>query len=564
MALRPLFPCLLACLSLGGCQAPPSADTGGSESESGSETNPSSGEDSDGNPNPICDPGETRCVDPNTLETCSSDGLAWESTVCDSTQICDPCPDPGTCIAACVVACEHPHGAAGCSHLATGLYQSSLPPGVTLTSDAIVVTNPDRDHTANVQLFWNSPFDGGEVLELNGTVAPGEAHVFNLASGLTTDTGPIETSLFRGGGVYHVVSDYPVVAHLHTPGESLNGNGSSMLLPEHVLGTEHYIANHGAWVEPNYFVVVAVEDDTTLTWTPTVETAGNDMPVPFVDAGETGMMLLQRRYDNVRIETSAALGRPKCEQDLSGTLVYADKPIWVLSGVRGLRLPWCGSSMVPGCQTIIDSACDFGSDLAIEQNLPIDLWGTLYVGAHAPVRGAESHWWRIYSGAVNVTVNVEPPQPGTPINLANPGDWIEIVVPTGTNLVFEGNGPFMPVQYVSGHHDGANDMGSPAMIQSVPTDRFLDRYVFMTPTDYDQHFAQVIRATGGADVLIDSMPVAGWETIGAWEIANASVAEGTHEVSSTDGFALSQYGYSLQAVDENSSGYAYVVGLDLR
>jgi hypothetical protein len=566
MALRPMLPSILAslsCLAFAGCQPPPSADGGVGSEESGSETSSGTSEESDDSSNQICEPGATQCADPNTLETCDADGLAWASDVCDSTQICDPCPESDDCVAACVVACDHPHGSAGCSYLATGLYQSPPPDDVVLAPDAITVTNPDLDHTANVELFFNSPFLGGEVLELQVALAPGEAHVFELVSGLTTGDGPIETSLFRGGGVHHVVSDYPIVAHLHAPWESLNSNGSTLLLPEHALGSEHYIANHGAWVEPNYFVVIATQSDTTVTWAPRVETAGNDMPVPFVDPGGTGMMLLDR-YDNIRIEASALLGRPKCEQDLSGSLVSADKPIWVVSGIRGLRLPWCGSAMVPGCPTIVDEACNFGSDLSIEQNVPVNFWGTQYVGAHAPVRGAESHWWRVYAGAANVTVTVDPPQMGTPIGLANPGDWAELVVPAGTNLVFDGNGPFMPVQYVSGHHDSANDMGSPAMIQGVPTDRFLDRYVFMTPIGYQQHFAQVIRAAGGADVLIDGTPVAGWETLGAWDIANMLVTEGTHEVSSTDEFGLSQFGYSPQdPTTENSAGYAYVVGMDL-
>lgn len=562
MAQRLLVPCILASLScLGGCNPPPSMGDGeGTGSESETTSNPTG--TTDESSNQICEPGATQCADPNTLETCSADGLAWEPGPCDAAQICDACPESSDCAPACVVACDYPHGAAGCSHISTGLYHSPLPMGV-LPNDAIVVTNPDRDHTANVELYYNSPFDSSEVLELTATIGPGEANTFILTSALSSDTGPVETSLFRGGGAYHVVSDYPVVAHLHTPHESLS-NGSTLLLPEHVLGSEYYIANHGAWVEPNYFVVIAVEDDTTLSWVPSVETAGDDMPVPFVDVGGTGMLTLERRYDNVRIETSASLGRPRCEQDLSGSFISADKPIWVLSGMRGLRLPWCGDAMVPGCPTIVDVACNQGSDLAIEQNVPIDLWGTQYVGAHSPTRGTESHWWRVYAGADNVTITTNPPQTGTPVVLANAGDWAEIIVPTGTNMVFDGDGPFLPVQYVSGHHDSGTAMGSPAMIQAVPTDRYLDRYVFMAPIDYDQHYAQVIRQAGGADVMIDGSAVGGWETVGTWEIANVMVSEGMHEVSSTQAFGLSSYGYS-QHVDnvDNSSGYAYVVGFDL-
>ena len=559
----PLAPCVLSCLVLGCPTSPPpiseSGTTTGSESETTATTSTT-----DESSNQICEPGAVQCSDPNTLETCDSDGLAWTPEPCEAGQVCDACPEPGSCVPTCVVACDYPHGSSGCSFLTTGLYQSSLPPGVSLTSDALVVANPDPDHTAQVELYWNSPFDGGEVLELNATLAPGEAHAFNLASGLTTDTGPMETSLFRGGGAYHVVSDYPIVAHLHSPNESLNANGSTMLLPEHALGSEHYVANHGAWVAPNYFVVIAIEDDTLLSWVPSVETAGDDMPVPFVDAGGSGQIMLDRRYDNVRIETSASLGRPKCEQDLSGTLVSADKPIWVLSGLRGLRLPWCGSSMVAGCDTIIDDACDLGSDLAIEQNIPVDLWGTQYVGAHSPVRGVESHWWRIYAGADNVTVTVDPPQAGTPIVLANAGDWAELVLPNNTNVVFDGDGPFLPVQYTTGHYDAGNSMGSPSMVQSVPTDRYLDRYVFLTPVNYEQHWVQIIRAAGGPSVSLDGTNVTTWEMAGAWEVANVLIAEGPHVVESTGEFGLSQYGYSqhMDATD-NSSGYAYVVGMDL-
>ncbi|PRQ09236.1 IgGFc-binding protein [Enhygromyxa salina] len=562
MSARPL---LLLCVVAGltACQNPPSADGNQTETDSGESSSTSSDDAETGG---VCEPGQTSCADPSTLDTCAPSGQAWSSTACEGGQVCDACAADdgvGGCLAACVDPCAQPRGSTGCSFYATGLYQATLPPGVMSSSDAIVVVNPDPDHTATVELYWNSPFLGGEALEANATLAPGESAVLDLASGLTSDMGPSETSVFRSGGVYHVVSDFPIGAHLHAPYESVNANASTLLVPERSLGSSHVVFNHGAWVDPNYFVVIAIEDDTAVTWQPSVETAGDDMPVPFVAQGATGMMVLDR-FDNLRVETSASLGRPKCEQDLSGTLVTADKPIWVLSAVRGLRLPWCGGSMVPGCPTIVDSACDFGSDFAIEQSLPLAVWGTQYVGAHAPVRGSESHYWRIYAGADNVTVTTDPPQPGTPISLAARGGWAELVLPTGTNVVFAGDGPFMPVQYLTGHHDAQTDMGSPEMIQGVPSDRFLDRYVFVTAASYEQHFAQVTRAAGGAEVEIDGDAVAGWESVGAWEVANVAVSEGAHQVTSTQAFGLSQYGYSQHVgAADNSSAYAYVVGLSL-
>jgi hypothetical protein len=107
----------------------------------------------------------------------------------------------------------------------------------------------------------------------------------------------------------------------------------------------------------------------------------------------------------------------------------------------------------------------------------ITLWGTEYVGPHAPLRGAEEHHWRVYAGADDVTVAVDPPQANTPIQLARRGDWAELVVPAGTNLLFSGDGPFMPVQYVTSYFEAGVEIGAPAMVQMVPTAQFLSRYV---------------------------------------------------------------------------------------
>ena len=37
----------------------------------------------------------------------------------------------------------------------------------------------------------------------------------------------------------------------------------------------------------------------------------------------------------------------------------------------------------------------------------------MYVGAHAPKRGNENYWWRVYSGEDNTTIDTVPPQPAS-------------------------------------------------------------------------------------------------------------------------------------------------------
>ncbi|PRQ03066.1 hypothetical protein ENSA5_18370 [Enhygromyxa salina] len=565
---------LLLIASLSACTDPPSSENGSGD---GDTTGDGDGDGDTGDEGPvlICKPGETQCLDAETLEVCAPTGLSWEQVPCEGYERCDPnfMDEEGSLTAVCLGPCEELQDSAsseGCSFYTTSMYQATLPFNVTEEpSDAIVVGNPQLDREATVSLYY-VPYGsnkeelveeiGGEPIENPVVIPPGESHVFLLDPTITIYQDEQETSLFRSGVVYHAESDLPVVAYLHAPYEAQNTNASTLLLPEHVMQNDYVVYSHGAWQMPNYFTVIALHDQTTVTWRPSVETAGNSLPLPFVEQGEMGSQLLNR-FDNIRIDTSIKHDRLKCEQDLSGTVVSADKPIWLVSAVRVLRLPWCGG-IVPGCNDVDDMSCDYGSDFAMEQNLPLDYWGREYVGPASPVRDGEQHHWRVFAGEDNVNVTVTPAQPGTPINLAQRGDWVEFIVPTGTDLLFEGDGVFMPVQYVTGHHDNANNIGSPAMIQMVPTAQFLDRYVFVTGSGYSQNYVQVIREAGTPDVMLDGAAVAGWSAVAGWEVATVLIEEGPHEITSAGSFGIVQYGYSEHVgAEQNSAGYGYMGGM---
>src|SRR5690606_23441630 len=93
--------------------------------------------------------------------------------------------------------------------------------------------------------------------------------------------------------------------------------------------------------------------------------------------------------------------------------------------------------------------CCNSTDHIQEVNIPLAYWGKTYVGAHAPVRATESHFWRIFAGEDNTTITVTPAQPNTPIQLAKRGDWVELELENGVSVVFEGDKPFMPVQFTA-------------------------------------------------------------------------------------------------------------------
>jgi len=186
--------------------------------------------------------------------------------------------------------------------------------------------------------------------------------------------------------------------------------------------------------------------------------------------------------------------------------------------------------------------------------IPLEYWGETYVGAHAPKRGSESFYWRIYGGDDGVTVDAEPAQPGFPITLAK-GEFHEFN--TKDSVIFSGDGPFMPVQYLAGQNGGAGT-GDPASYQMVPVEQFLSRDAFVTGVGYDKHYAQIVRQKGGAEVYVDDVVVTGYYDLGEYEVADWSIGGGAHLAKSDAPFGIYQVGYT------NVTSYAYPGGLRLK
>ncbi len=563
---RQFWACVSACLLSTACEPPPSQDDG-SDEETTSTNDETTSESGDGGPVLVCEPGETQCADAGTLETCHPTGLKWDASPCEDFEECDSCVDDGSggCVAACVGPCDRladQPSSEGCSFFTTGMYQALQPEGIDL-SDAIVVGNPSPDLIAHVDLYFVPEGSNIEELEASFDLMPLEYDVFPLSMDLTDYN--LETSLFRSGKVHHVVSNVPVVAYLHSPYLASSTNGSSMLLPEQVMAQNYVVYGHMSYTTPSYFVVIALHNQTTVTWRPTRDTAGDALPLPFVDAdaGEVGEQLLNR-FDNMRILTSKLDMPPICTSDLSGTVIEADKPIWVLSATRAARIPFCeGDSDMPveGCPPMVNEDCHAGGDLIQEQNIPLEYWGREYIGPHSPLRATEQHYWRIYAGEDDVNIDVQPLD--MQLHFDNRGDWQDLLVPNGTNLYFTSTNAkvFMPVQYLSGDYD-AGGIGSPAMVQMVPTAQFLDNYVFVTGTGYESNFVQVMREAGSADVTYDGgQIVSGWAPIQGWEVATVSISEGAHQIESEDNFGIIVYGWNSKPTVMTTAAYAYPGGM---
>ncbi len=545
-------------------------------------TDPTSEDESSSGFVPLCQPGELRCAnDDSGVEVCAATGLEWVvDLACGSNSVCQPCEDGDddctvpTCIGPCQLT-ENDPSSAGCAFVVN----RSLHPYQEF-ADGLVITNPNEELSAAVQLFEVPEGVLDEELFEQFNLAPGESRTIELV----TDFVPGNSTNLRTGGIFRVYSDVPVVAYQHAPLRANNGNESALLLPDRVLGNDYVVPSYtsvftNTVIGVSYFELVALEDDTRVEWTPPVTTAGNGLPVDPVEAGQTGSLVLNR-YETLRVVPSV-LGLPVEPGDdgyveafepldISGTVIHTDNPVWVSGGNKASRVP-------------LDEPGQGGSaDPLIEVVFPLQHWGRTYVMPAAPIRPyefdaflpewqdfEEASYYRLYAGASDVTINSDPPSPNFPVTLDNVGDFVEIETESGLSLVVAADRPFLPVQYIrsknpvspnGGEGPPQTGYGDSAMVQLVPTEQFLSRYVFATGVDFYYNSVEIMRPTKGGEVRItsdagniirvcnDADCDFSFSPVGAaYELALVPLEEGTYTASSDVPFGTIQFGSARSA-----------------
>jgi len=563
-----------------------STDTGTSPMSVG----PDSADDTEDGPVFLCSPGERECNGQGFIQECAPTGLEWISEPCGLNEVCKSCAEDDTCaedhcVGPCEVEADLP-SSAGCSFIANRqLHPFPLEP------DGLVVANPNTDIAATIQLF-RTP-DGKRKEEAVGgprVLSPGDETLYELDADFVLG----ETSMFRTGGTYRVQSNVPVIAYQHSP-LSTGGNDSSMLLPESTLRRDYVVASYSPHEEqgdnlgePSYFEIVALEDFTVVEWTPPVDTAGTGINIDFVAAGETSTPLNMNRFDTVRIAASANFQENADLRDVSGTVIHANKPIWVVGASRCSRVPVREIPSVGRC------------DPLQELMIPLDYWGERYVAPHPPKRTNELTYWRVYSGSSGVRITAEgnlgctqpiitedncaPPNvfDGEGCTFEQRGSWVELVVENQCSFFLDsnGSGAFLPVGYLqSSRHnfeepaETATELGDPSMYQMVPVEQFLKRYVFSTGKNFDYHYVQVIREIGSPSIFLDNQSVGGFYPVSdTYEVADVLIDEGAHLIQSNVPFGVVQFGYSaggpsplcthpLNGGDVCHASYAYPGGM---
>ncbi|HUT79069.1 MAG TPA: IgGFc-binding protein, partial [Polyangia bacterium] len=438
---------------------------------------------------------------------------------------------------------------------------------------AIVVSNPHEDQNAEVTLEH-----GLEGAIYGVTLTPGQLHVINVAcsSGCLIAPQQIERQGIAINGGFRLTADVPILAYQWNPyGLELYSTDASLLIPTTSLDGTYIVAAWGtgpgaSWQQlRSQVTVVASADDTHVSFIPSVGVAAMGGVGPFT-AGVESTTYTLGAYDVIAFEAGVI------DQDVTGTVVLADKPVAVFGGHSCANVP---SGMYAAC------------DHVEEQLLPLAAWGTETVLArHAPrstcSATTDTVVWRVIAGADDMTVTFDPPAPspaGASYDFSQQGQLLEFIsgedhfaVGTLNNPPDpeEPEGPFFANQVMTGctYANCGSSEGDPMMLQSPPAGQFLDRYVFNTDNvfDFDYDHIIVVRPTGIA-VELDCMgvlPDTGFTAVGSsdWEVGRFFIDDPGNTTGCLDGahvlIADDQVGLSVVGTaDANSYGYLAGVGV---
>lgn len=489
----------------------------------------------------LCEPGNRRCDGENVMQ-CAPDGESEEFVAlcefgCSAGRCNDPCATDGK-------------DYLGCTFWAADL--DNIGPDANAAQFAVTISNATLD-TVDVEIA-----NGSGAVVRNLSIATGALETVLL------DRQDVDNSAISSN-TYRITSGAPITVHQFNPlvNEGVFSNDASLLLPSTSVGTEYIVVGWPSITTAEdlraYVAIIAPNPEPTeVTVTSPISTlAGGGVPalqpgVPQTFTLEQGQVL-------------SLLTNDLNPNGLTGMEIIADKPVVVFSGHECANIP---------------SDNNFCDHLE-QQLLPVDTWGSQFIGAKFSPRGGEPDVWRVVASEPSTTINTNPAIPGVNGITLGRGEMAEFV--TTQDFVMSATGPIQLAQFMVGSAypgpAGGCDLtsafpntsgcviprtcelgtaiGDPAFLINVPTEQFREDYLVLTPSQYQQDFLTII-APPGTNVDLDGRPVTAARTrVGAWEVMRVPAPDGAHRIVADDNIGLYAYGYDCDV------SYAYPGGLNL-
>jgi len=298
------------------------------------------------------------------------------------------------------------------------------------------------------------------------------------------------------------------------------GADAVTVMPTYALGTSYRATSYHN-LNPSRFLIVATQNATTVTITPTAATLGGHAAgVPFnitLNQGQTYIV--------------ASNG------ELSGSLVTASAPISVTGTNHCAQIP-TGASY-----------CDF----LWETLVPLNFWGTNFVMGHLAGRSNTNYRIRVVAGTNSTNININ----GVLAATINAGQMHEAAVSAGTWV--STNNPVHVMQCAISQSVGGSP-GDPFLATVLPTDAYRSNYFFATSSSgsMSNHYLTITSPTASTgSVLVDGAPPAGaWTAISGsgWSYITRTLTPGQHTLTSTNLVNAVVYGWG------GVTSYGYFIG----
>ncbi len=519
---------------------------------------------------------------------------------CDGTEEVTTCgPDQGCGDGKCIDACTSAalsKGSIGCSFATLPADDSGSVQGSCFA--AMIANVWDRPVTLQAA-YGADPLDIGrstyyaemngtsiEYTPVNGAIAPGKVAIVFLAqgegpSGSSLDFTKCPTAVVPALGkdpighkttrtrAFRITTDTPVTAYSIFPyGGASSHTPTAMVLLPVSSWDKNYIAvsTWNPYPGAPTIQIVAAEDDTEVRMRPRVDIIGGG-GIEGIGEGQTQTWKLSRG-EVLQITQRA---------DTSGSPIEANKPIALFGGSE--------------CTNIGTTACD----VTQQQIPPVSQWGHDYalvpwrprIAAGVGMTTArESVPWRFVGAANGTQLVYEPARPGGAPETLDAG---QVVTFTTTEIVTvrsqDENHPFYAGMFMTGGQaiaaqtNNGPAFGDPDFVNAIPSEQFLDRYIFFVDHTYPESTLTFVRrktADGFQPVTLECAgEISDWKPLGSsgeyeftWvtltklgltqKFAGGSCGYGRHEARSNGPFSVHVWGWGSYA------SYGYPGGMGSR
>ncbi len=374
----------------------------------------------------------------------------------------------------------------------------------------------------------------GTVVVQNINVPANGSQQINLTP--TSDYLVNAAQLPQNKGVFVSVSD-PI--SLYALNRKLNSADVALIFPLEALGTEYYTMSFTPNGWGSVFLIVATEDNTAISVTPSRNTSTGS-------PANTPIDITLNRGQTYLVRSSGTNGS---NSDLTGSLISSDKPIAVFSG--NVRVNIDGNS----------------SDHAYEQIPSINTWGRNFVTVPSvrenPAVLRSYDYFRIMAQADGTVVTISG-QPA-PITL-NRGEYHTFSTQgNNTPRTIDSTQPIMVGQFTISDQFGGVENADPYFIVLSPNQQTLkdiNLEALATGNINTFHVDVVTKTTNTANILLDGTPMTFDAIAGSnMSYARRNVSPGTYTLTNSspanDGFIAYVYGYG------NFESYGYLAGSSL-